>query len=347
MPPKSRAAAADPASSPVALLAGKDDFLVERAIDRVMAVARQTDPQIERRVISGGADDSGAVAALADALAPTLFGDSAVVVVLDADQFEEAGQKALLDAVAEIGSGGRDGIRLLIHHPVSVKAKKLLDTLRKDNNVVQVECAPMKYRAVDEFISNEFTTLRRKVTPEAVEALRSSVGDDLRSLSSAIHQLCSDVPDGAITAEHVGLYHSGVADVPGYEVADSVMEARPEELVRRVRWALENDGGATPALTGATANGLRSLVRYAEARRLPEPEAARVVGVPPFKLKALGMQLRKWNPGLLAAATRLLAAADLAAKGQTPDGKGLENAQRQHAVESALLRIAAKDLGQD
>lgn len=335
MPPKNREVA-DPTTASVVLLSGKESFLVERVVDQVLAAARVNEPATERREVHGGPDGSDAPVALADALAPTLFGDAAVVLVSDADQFEDEGQKQLLDAVAHVP----EGMRLLIHHPASVKAKKLLDTLRKHPGVVEVPCQAPKYRAVDEFIVGEFTVHKRKASGQAVNALRTSIGDDIRSLASAVSQLCSDIPDGTIEAEHVALYHLGVADVPGYEVSDSVMNGDPDQVVRRVRWALENDGNATPALTGATANGLRQLVRFIEARRMPEAEAARVVGVPPFKLKDLASQLRRWNPAALARATRLLAAADLAAKGQTPHGTGLENAQRQHAVESALLEIS-------
>ena len=335
MPPKTRIAG-DPSAASVVLLSGKETFLIERALERVLQVARQEEPTTERREVRAGSDSSDALSAFADAMAPTLFGDAAVVLVHDADQFEDEGQKQLLDAVNALPQG----MRLLIHHPASVKAKKLLDTLRKHPAVVEVECQPLRYRAVDEFINREFGNRGRKVTSEAVNALRISVGDDLRSLASAVAQLCSDIPDVAIDAGHVALYHSGVADVPGYEVSDAVLNGDPDQLVRRMRWALENDGNATPAITGATANGLRQLVRYVEARRMPDPEAARVVGVPPFKLKDLATALRRWNPDQLARAARLLAAADLAAKGQTPQGTGLENAQRHHAVESALLEIA-------
>jgi DNA polymerase III subunit delta len=349
VPPRSRAkatASADPTSAPVVVLVGKEMYLVERAVEQVLVARRDTDPDVERRIVAGGSDAGDAPADLAEALAPTLFGDAGVILVTDADQFEDAGQAALLAAAREIASGAREGLGILIHHPAGVKARKLLDTLRALPGAVVVECAPLKYRAVDEFISTEFARVRRRVSPEAVQGLRTAVGDDLRSLSQCVKQLCSDVDEAVITAEHVALYHAGVADVPGYEVADAVWDAHPEELVRRVRWALENDPGATPALTGATAASLRALVRYAEARHLPEAEAARAAGVPPFKIRALATQLRKWTPATLAVATRLLAAADLSAKGQTPDGRGLENSQRQHAVESALLRVSSRDLGE-
>jgi DNA polymerase III subunit delta len=350
VPPRSRAKAttsADPTSAPVVVLTGKEFYLVERAVEQVLAARRASDPEVERRIVAGGSDAGSAPGDLSEALTPTLFGDAAVILVTDVDQFEDAGQATLLTAAREIASGAREGLSLLVHHPAGVKARKLLDTLRALPGAVVIECAPLKYRAVDEFVAGEFARLRRRVDSDAVQALRTAVGDDLRSLSRCAEQLCSDVEDGTITAEHVALYHAGVADVPGYEVADAVWDAHPEQLVRRVRWALENDPGATPALTGATAASLRALVRYAEARHLPEAEAARAAGVPPFKIRALAGQLRKWTPATLAVATRLLAAADLSAKGQTPDGRGLENSQRQHAVESALLRVSSRRLGDE
>ena len=170
MPPKNREVA-DPTTASVVLLSGKESFLVERGVDQVLAAARVNEPATERREVHGGPDGSDAPAALADALAPTLFGDAAVVLVSDADQFEDEGQKQLLDAVAHVP----EGMRLLIHHPASVKAKKLLDTLRKHPGVVEVPCQAPKYRAVDEFIVGEFTVHKRKASGQAVNALRTSI----------------------------------------------------------------------------------------------------------------------------------------------------------------------------
>ena len=348
MPPRSRTKAAASASleqvstADVVLLVGKEDFLVERVVSAVLAHARTSDPQVERRTVTAGGDDTEAPMDLQEAVAPTLFGDAAVVLIANADQWEERGQAALLEVAAVVAAGDRPGMRVVVHHPGGVKARGLLDRLRAIPGVVEMAVAPMKYAAVDEFIVAEFARAKRKATTDAVAALRSSVGDDLRGLAAAIQQVCADVEDNPITAEHVSRYHAGVAEVPGWEVADATWDAQPSEVVRRVRWALELDGGATPALTGAVASGLRQLLAYAQVRHLPDAQAAPAAGVPPFKIRFLRSRLTRWHPAALARATRALARADLAAKGQTDAGEGLENAQRHHRVEATLLGIAQR-----
>ena len=349
MPPRSRTKAAATSASldqvavaHVALLVGKEDFLVERAVSAVLADARRSDSQVERRTVTAGADDTEAPMQLQEAVAPTLFGDAAVVLIESSDQWEERGQAALLEVATTVAAGERPGMRVVVHHPGGVKARGLLDRLRAIGGVVEMAVTPLKYGAVDEFIVAEFAHAKRKATADAVAALRSSMGDDLRGLAGAIEQICVDVEDSPITAEHVGRYHAGVAEVPGWEVADATWDAQPAEVVRRVRWALELDGGATPALTAAVASGLRQLLAYAQVRHLPDAQAAPAAGVPPFKIRHLRTRLTRWHPAALARATRALARADLAAKGQSEEGAGLENAQRHHRVEATLLGIAQR-----
>lgn len=349
MPPRAKTKAAAASASleqvntaDVVLLVGKEDFLVERAVSAVLTHARTSDPQVERRTVTAGGDDTEAPMSLQEAVAPTLFGDAAVVLVEQSDQWEQQGQAALLEIATAVASGERPGMRVVVHHPGGVKARGLLDRMRAISGVVEMAVAPMKYGAVEEFIVGEFTRHKRKATSDAVAALRSSIGEDLRSLAAAIEQVCSDVEDNPITADHVGRYHAGVADVPGWEVADATWDAQPAEVVRRVRWSLELDSGATPAMTAAVASGLRQLVAYAQVRHLPDAQAAPAAGVPPFKIRALRARLTRWHPAALARATRALARADLAAKGQTEAGEGLENAQRHHRVEATLLGIAQR-----
>ena len=162
---------------------------------------------------------------------------------------------------------------------------------RPRRGYVVAPCEKAKGRAVDDFVARELHTARRKATPEAVEALRVAIGDDLRSLSAACAQLVSDVEDDPLTAESVALYYDGVADVPGYLVSDAVLGGRAVEVLRRSRWALANDPGAGPALSAAVASGLRGLARVASIPRgTSEAEVAREAGVPPFKVRSLREQ---------------------------------------------------------
>jgi len=341
-PPAKRAASKSPAStSPevdaaserAVIAVGAEDFLAERVTAAVLADARAADPSVERRDVDLGSETG--LGALVEACSPNLFGDAAVVVARNAEQADDAMVAALVDAVAA------GDIRLVVLHPGGVKGRKVVDALAKGGFVV-APCEKAKGRAVDDFVSRELHTARRRATPDAVEALRVAIGDDLRSLASA--QLVSDVEADPLTAESVALYYDGVADVPGYLVADAVLGGRAVEVLRRTRWALANDPGAGPALSAAVASGLRGLARVASIPRgTPEAEVAREAGVPPFKVRSLREQAGRWHPAALAEALVSLAVADAAVKGRDVSGRamsedGLDREQGTYELERALLK---------
>ncbi len=343
MPPAKRSAPKAPATTtPEAEAAGRravlalgaEDFLAERVVTAVVLDARRTDPTVERRDIDLGAE--AALGALVEACSPNLFGDAAVVVARGAESADEAMVAALLAAAAE------GDLRIVVVHPGGVKGRKVADALLAGGFVV-ARCEKAKGRAVDDFVARELHSARRKATPDAVEALRVAIGDDLRALAAACAQLVSDVEDDPLTASSVALYYDGVADVPGYLVSDAVLGGRAVEVLRRSRWALANDPGIGPALSAAVAGGLRGLARVASTPRgTPDADVAREAGVPPFKVRTLREQSARWHPAALAAAIVSMARADAAVKGRDVSGRamsevGLDRDQGTYLLERSLL----------
>ena len=343
MPPAKRTSAKPPASTApevevarerAVLALGAEDFLAERVVGAVIADARKADPTVERRDVDLASET--ALGALVEACSPNLFGDAAVVVARNAESADESCVAALVDAAAA------GDVRIVVLHPGGVKGRKIADQLSAGGFTV-APCEKAKGRAVEEFISRELHAARRKAEPEAVEALRVAIGDDLRALAAACAQLVSDVSDDPITAVSVGLYYDGVAEVPGYLVSDAVLGGRSVEVLRRTRWALANDPGAGPALSAAVASGLRGLARVASTPRgTPDAEVAREAGVPPFKVRTLREQSARWHPAALAQALVAMAVADAAVKGRAVDGRtmsedGLDREQGSYALEKALL----------
>lgn len=203
-----------------------------------------------------------------------------------------------------------------------------------------VATKPKSYQ-LDDFLTAEFKRRKRKVDDAVPTALRMALGEDLAVLMNAVRALCEDVEESPITVTHVGLYQPGVADVPGWEVADAILGAAPDKVMQQVRRALVADPNCAPSLIAATASSLRQLVAFAPLRNAPQAEVASEIGVPPFKIRTLAAQLRHWNPDLLARAAVMLADADVASKGQNLHGEGLEPEVRAHEVERLLVGIAA------
>jgi DNA polymerase-3 subunit delta len=329
-------------ASAAVLVLGPEDYLADRVVADVLAAARAADPETERRDLDLAQDD--ALGQLVEALSPNLFGDAAVVVCRGA----ESAEPTVVDAiVAATGAGLADGVRLVVLHPGGVKGRGVADRLKKSGLEV-VAAERLKGRALDGFVTGEFRRLGRRVDAETVGALRTAIGDDPRGLAAAAAQLCSDVEGDAVEPADVTTYYDGVADVPGYLISDAVWNGRSAEVVRRTRWALRADPGIGPAVSAAVAGGLRQLGRFAGAPRgLSESELARLVGAPPFKLRALREQSGHWHPAALACSLGELAVVDAAVKGRDVSGRvltetGVDREQGTYQLERALLRIVAR-----
>lgn len=326
------------ATPPVTLVFGPEEFLAERAVRDVVMAARKADPTIERRDVDGAAE--GAAGQLREALSPTLFGDAAVVVVNGIEGLDDAGQKAVRDALVDLPVG----IYLVLTHPGGVKGKALLTEIRK-SGAKEIECTALR-RGGDtvEFISREFVRHGRKATREAVATIYEALGQDLRMLAAAVSQVCADLESEPIDAEHVQVYFDGVADVSTFQIADAVWDRRPTDALRDLRWAMETGdrNRIGPAMVSGLSAGLRSLARYTGvSHSMSEGQIAGEIGVPPWKVKAIKRQASRWRPAQLAQATLLLAAADGAVKGGVREGESLDPVQKAALLEGLVVEIAS------
>jgi DNA polymerase-3 subunit delta len=159
-----------------------------------------------------------------------------------------------------------------------------------------------------------------------------AVGQDLRALAGAAHQLTSDFPDQPITGSVVKKYFGGRAEVKSFAVADAALYGRTAVALEELRWAL--DSGTAPVLvTSAFAGGLRGLAKFRSAPRgLREGDLAREAGVPPWKIRVLREQARGWDDLGLARAINAVAQADADVKGAASDAA--------YALERMVLRVA-------
>lgn len=327
-----------PMAHPVVLISGGEDFLAEREVQRIVRAVRTADPAIERRDVDASSDS--AHLDYADAIAPSLFGESAIVVLDNVEQANDALQKAIIETIEQAD----DAHKVLLVQRGLQKGRGFVDKLKK-SEAAQVVFEKLKGRAFDEFITSEFKTYKRKVTPEALRALRSSIGDDVRALAAAISQLCSDIDSNPLDASDVEQYYEGMAGVSTYVISDAVFEGRTVAALTALRWAIEREPNIGPAVIATAANSLRALVAVASAPSgTPEAEVARIASVPPWKVKSLRDQARRWRPAELADAALLLAKADAALKAGEIDALGaitvLDPVQRQAMLERTLLTIA-------
>ncbi len=320
------------------LTVGKESVLVSRVIDSVLASARNTDPNFIRQDLAAASDT--AAGEFANAMSPSLFNELTVLIVNGIDSASDELAEQITTHISKLP----DHIRLVLTHPGGVKGKRLLDLIRKAG-AIEANCSELKGKDLESALSAEFKKFGRKVTVDALTQLQTSVGTGLGELLSAVSQLCTDVEEEIIDAQHVRTYYSGVSDVMGWTLSDAMWNAQPLEVLEQLRWAMQNDSSSAVPAISAISNGLRALVKFAGAPAgLSENELAAHVGVPPWKLRLLRNQKNRWTPEQLATAARLLAQADRASKGTSydpaiPGGRSLESVQSAYRIEKDLMSI--------
>lgn len=312
--------------APLTLVVGEESLLVDRAIGKITAAARETDPDADVRQLTPDSVGSGELADLAQ---PSLFGGLRVVVVRSAQDLGKDATSVLLGYL----SAPVDDMTLVVAHAGGKKGAKLLEAAKKAG-ARTVNCPKItKYRERMDFIRAEVHGAGRVITEEAARSLLEAVGNDVRELANACSQLVADTA-GAIDEDAVSRYHRGNAEASGFTVADCAVEGRAGDALEQLRWALEID--VHPVLvTSALAQGLRAIAKVAGASRDSSDAAlASELGMPPWKVKRVRQQqLRGWTPEGISRALRAVAETDAEVKGGAADAE--------YALERAVLTIAA------
>lgn len=323
--------ASGPGHAPVTLVLGEEEFLAERAVERVLAEARTTEGPAEshRRRVSDLTQPE-----LVELVSPSLFA-SARVVVLEGAQ--DAGSD-LATAITGFVRDPGDGVRLLALHNGggrSKAGKELPAALRKAGAEV-IECPKISKAADRErFVREEVKRVRGSIDSDAVAALIDAVGTDLRELSASASQLVADT-GGKVDVAAVRRYHNGKAEVTGFAVAEKAVMGDRAGALEALRWAM-NLGVPHVLVADALADAVRTVSRVSAAGGSDAGRLAGELGMPPWKArKALG-QARGWRSEGLAEAIQATATVNADVKGAA--------ASASYALERAVERIVAARSG--
>lgn len=324
-----RAQAPARAPAPVTLVAGEEEFLVDRTVRELVAAAPEGGDvhDVEASALAPGE--------LATLTSPSLFGGGSVVIVRNV---QNAAREVAAELARYTASPAPDAVVIVTHAAGKggARGKAIAADLAKAGAAV-TEC-PRVTRPSEraEFVRAEFRGAGRQADEGAVRALLDAVGGDLRELASAVSQLASDT-EGKITAPTVARYYRGRAEATGFSVADHAVEGRLNEALEQLRWALAT--GTSPVLiNSALAQGLRLLGRVGAAGRGASSAAlAAEVGAPPWKIDRVRQQLRGWHADGVARALQAVAESDAQVKG--------DSASPEYALERAVRRIVAYRAG--
>ncbi|WP_197503389.1 DNA polymerase III subunit delta [Mycobacterium sp. E740] len=306
------------------LVLGDEDLLVERAVAAVLRHARKQAGTHDIPVDRLRAGDVS-TSELAELLSPSLFADERVVVLESA---AEAGK----DAVALIAGAAADlppGTLLVVVHSGGGRAKALADQLKKLGAQVHPCARIAKAAERADFVRREFRALKVKVGDDTVTAVLDAVGSDIRELASACSQLVTDT-GGAVDAAAVRRYHSGKAEVKGFDVADKAVGGDVAGAAEALRWAMMR-GEPHVVLADALAEAVHTIARVRPLSGDPYRLASEL-GMPPWRVQKAQKQARRWSNTSVAEAMRLVAALNADVKGAAADAD--------YALEATVRKVA-------
>ena len=306
------------------LVLGDEELLVERAVTDVLRAARKRAGTVDvpvDRLRAGEVSTSE----LAELLSPSLFAEERVVVL-------EAAAEAGKDAVALILSSAADlppGTLLVVVHSGGGRAKAMADQLKKLGAEVHPCAKITKPAERADFVRREFRTLKMKVDDATVTAILDAVGSDIRELAAVCSQLVADT-DGQVDVAAVRQYHSGKADVKGFEIADKAVAGDVPGAAEALRWAMHS-GEPHVVLADALAEAVHTIARVGPITGDPYRLAGEL-GMPPWRIQKAQKQSRRWSRDRVAEAIRVVAALNADVKGAAADAD--------FALERAVRRVA-------
>ncbi len=306
------------------LVLGDEELLVERAVADVLRSARERAGTDDVPVSRMRAGDVGTYE-LAELLSPSLFADERIVVL-------EAAAEAGKDAAAVIAAAAADvpaGTVLVVVHSGGGRAKALATELQSLGAEVHPCARIAKLSERVDFIRKEFRALRVKVDEETVTALLDAVGSDVRELAAACSQLVADTA-GHVDAAAVRRYHSGKAEVKGFDIADKAVAGDVAGATEAVRWAMMR-GEPLVVLADALAEAVHTIGRVGPLSGDPYRLASQL-GMPPWRVQKAQKQARRWTRETVAAAMKVVAELNANVKGAVADAD--------YALESAVRQVA-------
>jgi DNA polymerase-3 subunit delta len=306
------------------LVLGDEELLVERAVSSVLRGVRKqagTDDVPVDRLRAGEVSTSE----LAELLSPSLFADERVVVLESA---AEAGKDAVA-LIADVAADLPPGTALIVVHSGGGRAKALAEKLKSLGAQVYPCARITKFGDRADFVRREFRALKVKVSDDTVTALIDAVGSDIRDLASVCSQLVADT-DGTVDAAAVRRYHSGKAEVKGFDIADKAVVGDVAGAAEALRWAMLS-GEPHVVLADALAEAVHTIARVAPLSG-DHYRLAAELGMPPWRVQKAQKQARRWSRASVAEAMRLVAALNADVKGAAADAD--------YALESAVRKVA-------
>lgn len=289
----------------VVLIAGDDDLLLHRHVERWVDQARSDDPDIDVNLY-----DVTEIDHLPELRTTSLFGGRSCMILRGVEQVSGTLKQELEQYLQQPSA---DATLVLIARGVG-KIQKIAKLAAEHGERMDVKKpADWDDRAWQTLIAAEFERLGRTTDVGALVAIKAHAGTDTAAIASQVASVDAVTPRSQpVTAADVEAVVEGQGRTSGFAVADAVAERDPAAALVALRGALAA-GEAPLALLGALVFRSRQLLQVRAGA------SARDAGMSPGQHRRAQVLARKFGPGELAWCHDRLAQLDLELKGSELD----------------------------
>lgn len=323
---------------PAIVVTGPEPLLVRRAADEAVAELATRFPDRTVRVVDcGRKSDTGSSLAeeIAQAAAPSLFGDPPILRIDSLDNSDDAVQNVLKNLLAD-----PEGTAVVISHNGAARGRGVVNAAGKAGAQV-VKCARPNDRDIRRMARQEAAAQGGRLTDPAEQWLVDALGtDSLELLLAAVRQAVIDTPGGQVDEGDVQRMFPQQAKVSSFAVVDHVWAGRTTEALRLLRTMEQRERGVGVSVVAALAYGLRMMALAGIRGATPPPD----VSIAPWQADRARLNARNWGAtaGKIAGVTAQLPQWDADMKGGLDGGTALDEEQKMAILEQIVARLAQR-----
>ncbi|MGH2673979.1 MAG: DNA polymerase III subunit delta [Actinomycetota bacterium] len=289
-------------AAPVLVLWGDSSFLLRRA-------AMEAFGEVHPVELDGSDWSPGSTADLAT---PSLFGEQRGLMITAAQALPRDG----LAEMARYASAPAPGARLVLAFEVGARAKgPPRAALKALGDAVEVRRVALERRDLPEWVRGRAEARGIPATPQGIQTLIQTLGEDPGVLDQAVEQLAGSHPGDGVIPQTVTAQFRGLGDRRIWELCDAAFGGDVPTAMRALVGML--DAGEEPlVLLGGIASRLRDLIRVRSLPpRTPLAQVARQAGLRfDWQARRYRDQARRFTPDGLARLHAELVGADQALK---------------------------------
>lgn len=304
--------------SPITLIKGSEEALVDRATRRLVGEVKSFAPEVEQVDFSAETYEEGELAAYASG---SLFAEDKLLVVSDLDKMSDAFSREFESYLRSPAPQ----VWIVAKHRGGNRGQRILKAL-ETAGAPTVDASPVK-RDDDkvELVVQEVRDHDGVITREAAQNLVSALGGDLAELLASARQLVDD-SGGEVTAQVVDTFHRGRVETRPYEVAQALADRDTTKALLLARQAFATQVPPV-VIVAALATKFRLLAKV----KIPGITASELK-VPSWQVDRARREARAWSEESLGRAILAIADADAEVKGESRTPQG--------AIELCIIEIA-------